>query len=127
MTTYAWTDAEKFILREWGLMDPSDAFIATTNIALGLPAVTNNFKEMIHGIHAGRDRVVPFQNARDRTTVKVLLDFRRMDFPGVPSDCDRLPSPARTARFRRTPWCRVRVAERRLCRSPDTGAGRRIA
>jgi OmcA/MtrC family decaheme c-type cytochrome len=88
MLNYAWTDADKFILREWGLMDSSNVFIATTNIALGLPVVTNNFKEMIHGIHAGRDRVVPFQNARDRNTVKVLLDFRRMDFPGVLSNCE---------------------------------------
>ena len=88
MLNYAWTDADKFILREWGLMNSSNAFIKTTNIALDLPVVTNNFKEMIHGIHAGRDRVVPFQNARDRTTVKVLLDFRRMDFPGVLSNCE---------------------------------------
>jgi OmcA/MtrC family decaheme c-type cytochrome len=88
MTTYAWTDADKFILREWGLMDSSNAFIATTNIALGLPVVTNNFKEMIHGIHAGRERVVPFQNARDRNTVKVLLDFRRMNFPGILNNCE---------------------------------------
>jgi len=87
MLNYAWTDADKFILKEWGLMDSSGNFLKTTNIALDLPAVTNNFKEMIHGIHAGRDRVVPFQNARDRTTVKVLLDFRRMDFPGVLSNC----------------------------------------
>jgi OmcA/MtrC family decaheme c-type cytochrome len=87
MTTYAWTDADKFILKEWGLMDSAGKFLKTTNIALDLPVVTNNLKEMIHGIHAGRDRVVPFQNARDRTTVKVLLDFRRMDFPGVLSNC----------------------------------------
>jgi len=88
MLNYAWTDADKFKLREWGLMDSTNTFIATSNIALGLPVVTNNFKEMIHGIHAGRDRVVPFQNARDRTTVKVLLDFRRMNFPGVLSNCE---------------------------------------
>jgi OmcA/MtrC family decaheme c-type cytochrome len=88
MLDYAWTDADKKILREWGLMNSSNAFIKSTNIALDLPVVTNNFKEMIHGIHAGRDRVVPFQNARDRNTVKVLLDFRRMDFPGVLSNCE---------------------------------------
>ena len=39
---------------------------------------------MIHGIHAGRDRVTPFQDARDRTAWRIqLLDFRRMDFPGI--------------------------------------------
>jgi OmcA/MtrC family decaheme c-type cytochrome len=82
MQSYAWTAADLKILGEWGV----DRF--ATNAALQLPAVTNNFKEMIHGIHAGRDRVVPFQNARDRNTVKVLLDFRRMDFPGVLSNCE---------------------------------------
>jgi len=82
MQNYAWTAADLKILGEWGV----DRF--ATNAALQLPTVTNNFKEMIHGIHAGRDRVVPFQNARDRTTVKVLLDFRRMDFPGVLNNCE---------------------------------------
>ena len=88
MTTYAWTADDKAILQEWGLMDSSGNFYKTTNIALDLPAVTNNFKDMIHGIHSGRERVVPFQDARDRNTVKVLLDFRRMDFPGVLSNCE---------------------------------------
>jgi len=88
MTTYAWTAADKAILQEWGLMDSAGQFYKTTNIALDLPVVTNNFKEMIHGIHAGRERVVPFQDARDRNTVKVLLDFRRMDFPGVLGNCE---------------------------------------
>jgi OmcA/MtrC family decaheme c-type cytochrome len=88
MTTYAWTAADKKILQEWGLMDAAGQFYKTTNIALDLPAVTNNFKDMIHGIHAGRDRVVPFQAARDRGAVKVLLDFRRMDFPGVLNNCE---------------------------------------
>jgi OmcA/MtrC family decaheme c-type cytochrome len=88
MLNYAWTDADKQKLREWGLMNSSNVFIKTTNIALDLPVVTNNFKEMIHGIHAGRDRVVPMQIARDRNTVKQFLDFRRMDFPGVLSNCE---------------------------------------
>ncbi len=88
MTTYAWTADDKKVLQEWGLMDTSGQFYKTTNISLDLPVVTNNFKEMIHGIHAGRDRVVPFQDARDRNTVKVLLDFRRMDFPGVLTNCE---------------------------------------
>jgi OmcA/MtrC family decaheme c-type cytochrome len=98
MTTYAWTTDDLKILGEWGVYDAASGFwkdFATqtfsstaTNISLNLPAVTNNFKEMIHGIHAGRDRVVPFQDARDRSSVKVVLDFRRMDFPGVLSNCE---------------------------------------
>ena len=60
------------------------------NAALKLPVTTNNFKEMIHGIHAGRDRVMPFQDARDATSRGViqLLDFRRMDFPGKLNNCE---------------------------------------
>ena len=50
---------------------------------------SNNFKDMIHGIHAGRDRVTPFQDARDRTPSTInLLDFRRMDFPGKLNNCE---------------------------------------
>jgi OmcA/MtrC family decaheme c-type cytochrome len=59
------------------------------NAALKMPVVTNNFKDMIHGIHAGRERVMPFQDARDRTpSVIQLLDFRRMDFPGKLNNCE---------------------------------------
>ncbi len=48
---------------------------------------------MIHGIHAGRERVTPFQDARDRTSTTSggaiqLLDFRRMDFPGKLNNCE---------------------------------------
>lgn len=51
--------------------------------------MTNNFKDMIHGIHAGRERVTPFQDARDRTPSAItLLDFRRMDFPGKLNNCE---------------------------------------
>ena len=59
------------------------------NAALNFPVVTNNFKDMIHGIHAGRDRVTPFVDARDRTPSAItLLDFKRMDFPGKLSKCE---------------------------------------
>jgi OmcA/MtrC family decaheme c-type cytochrome len=65
------------------------------NAALKFPVTTNNFKDMIHGIHAGRERVTPFQDARDRTSTTTagggviqLLDFRRMDFPGKLNNCE---------------------------------------
>ena len=59
------------------------------NAALALPVTTNNFKDLIHGIHAGRDRVNPFRDARDRTpSVIQLLDFARMDFPGRLNNCE---------------------------------------
>ena len=59
------------------------------NAAMKLPVTSNNFKDMIHGIHAGRERVTPFQDARDRTPSAItLLDFRRMDFPGKLNNCE---------------------------------------
>jgi OmcA/MtrC family decaheme c-type cytochrome len=60
------------------------------NAALKFPVTSNNFKDMIHGIHAGRDRVTPFQDARDSTSRGSidLLDFRRMDFPGKLENCE---------------------------------------
>jgi OmcA/MtrC family decaheme c-type cytochrome len=62
------------------------------NAALALPVTSNNFKDMIHGIHIGRERVTPrtFQTARDATSRNVvqLLDFRRMDFPGRINNCE---------------------------------------
>ena len=71
------------VLAAWQV-DPKAA-----NAALKLPVTTNNFKDMIHGIHAGRDRVTPFVDARDSTSRGsiTLLDLRRMDFPGVLSKC----------------------------------------
>ncbi len=75
------------------------------NAALRFPATSNNFKDMIHGIHAGRDRrVVPFRTARDRTSttgagggVIQLLDFRRMDFPGRLNYCETCHTTAATS------------------------------
>ena len=70
-------------LSEWG--------VSTTavNRALALPVTSNNMKDMIHGIHAGRERVTPFIDARDRLTSAItLLDFRRMDFPGILNQCE---------------------------------------
>ena len=82
-STGAFTLDDKKILAEWG-------FNATLpNAALKLPVTSNNFKDMIHGIHAGRERVTPFQDARDRSPSAItLLDFRRMDFPGILSNCE---------------------------------------
>ena len=79
----AFTLDDKKILTEW-------AFNPTLpNAALKLPVVSNNFKDMIHGIHAGRERVTPFQDARDRSPAAIVaLDFRRMDFPGKLSNCE---------------------------------------
>jgi OmcA/MtrC family decaheme c-type cytochrome len=84
LNTWNFNIAETKILTDW-------AFDKTLpNAALKFPVTTNNFKEMIHGIHAGRERVTPFQDARDRSSSGViqLLDFRRMDFPGRLNNCE---------------------------------------
>jgi len=83
LAAYNFSLADDRILRDW-------AFDRTLpNAALKFPVTSNNFKEMIHGIHAGRDRVTPFQDARDRTPSAItLLDFRRMDFPGRLNNCE---------------------------------------
>jgi OmcA/MtrC family decaheme c-type cytochrome len=74
---------DRKILAEWTFN------LAGTSAALKFPVTSNNFKDMIHGIHAGRERVTPFQDARDRTPSAItLLDFRRMDFPGKLNNCE---------------------------------------
>ena len=83
-TSAGWSSAQTKMFGEWGvsLTDPLKA------VQPNMPRVTNNFKEMIHGIHAGRERVTPFADARYRSNNLTLLDFRRMDFPGVLSNCE---------------------------------------
>ncbi len=79
----AFTVDDRKLLTEWGFT------FGIPNAALQFPVTSNNFKDMIHGIHAGRDRVTPFRDARDRTTSAItLLDFRRMDFPGKLNNCE---------------------------------------
>ena len=84
LTAYTtFTAADNKILAGWGF-DKTAA-----NAALKLPVVTNNFKDMIHGIHAGRETASPFMDARDRTPSAItLLDFKRMDFPGKINNCE---------------------------------------
>ncbi|UCG97486.1 MAG: OmcA/MtrC family decaheme c-type cytochrome [Burkholderiales bacterium] len=83
MQSYDWSDDDLQKLSEWGVD------ISAPNAALQLPVTSNNFKDMIHGIHAGRDRVTPFQDARDALRRAItLLDFRRMEFPGILSNCE---------------------------------------
>jgi hypothetical protein len=82
-STGAFTLDDRKILTEWGFN------LSATNAALQFPVTSNNFKDMIHGIHAGRERVKPFQDARDRAPSAItLLDFRRMDFPGKLNNCE---------------------------------------
>lgn len=88
LKTFTWTADDNKLIGEWKTLFGFDQ--STTNAALKFPVTTNNFKDMIHGIHAGRDRVTPFVDARDATSRGsiTLLDFRRMDFPGRLNNCE---------------------------------------
>ena len=86
LKAYAWTNADAKILADWGI--DRATFGNGVNDALKYPVTTNNFKDLIHGIHKGRDRVTPFSDARNRSGTQTLLDFRRMDFPGVIKNCE---------------------------------------
>lgn len=82
--TFAFSIEQTKILQDWGF-DPT-----RTNAALDFPVTSNNFKDMIHGIHAGRERVNTFRDARDsssRGTID-LVDVRRLDFPGILNKCE---------------------------------------
>ena len=83
LKAYPFTVSNNSILSGWGFNK------SATNAALQMPVVTNNLKDMIHGIHAGRETASPIQIARDRTPSAInLLDFRRMDFPGKLNNCE---------------------------------------
>lgn len=59
------------------------------NVALNFPQVTNNMKDMIHGIHAGKDRTTnPFKIVRDRTPSAVnVIDGTKIGYPGILANC----------------------------------------
>ena len=81
--TGAFTRADRKLLADWAFP------FSGAEMALKFPVTSNNLKDMIHGIHAGRERVTPFQDARDRSPGTInLLDFRRMDFPGKLNNCE---------------------------------------
>jgi OmcA/MtrC family decaheme c-type cytochrome len=83
LTTYAFSPADVKKLTDWNFDK------TLPNAALNFPVTTNNFKDMIHGIHAGRDRVTPFNDVRDSGSRGItLLDLRRMDFPGKLNNCE---------------------------------------
>ena len=82
LNALVFTGEKAKILADWGFDN------TLPNAALKLPVTTNNFKDMIHGIHRGRERVTPFMDARYFRANLTLLDFRRMDFPGKINNCE---------------------------------------
>ncbi len=51
------------------------------------PEETNNFKDMIHGIHAGSSRTNPLKFVRDRGSVVMYFTAGHFKFPGILKDC----------------------------------------
>ncbi|WP_301079805.1 OmcA/MtrC family decaheme c-type cytochrome [Rhodoferax sp.] len=83
ISAYPFTAADNAILALWNFNK------TLTNAALALPQTSNNFKDMIHGIHAGKDRTNPIQIARDRTPSAInLIDGSEIGFPGNLNNCD---------------------------------------
>ncbi len=83
LTAYAFTAADNKILSLWGFNKTA------TNAALALPQTSNNFKDMIHGLHAGKDRTDPIRIARDRTPSAInLIDGSEIGFPGILKKCE---------------------------------------
>lgn len=59
---------------------------AIPNYALAFPEFTNNFKEMIHGIHAGKSRTNPVIDVRgDRFAV---INASHFSFPNLLKNCE---------------------------------------
>ncbi len=84
LKTFNFSIEQSKILKDWNF-DPT-----ATNAALKFPVTSNNFKDMIHGIHSGRERASTFMDARDSTSRGTidLVDVRRLDFPGIRSRCE---------------------------------------
>lgn len=75
-----------------GAKDANTALVADLgNDPTTYPEASNNFKDMIHGIHAGSDPLVvgtPLKFVRDRSTSGEFdYNFSFVKFPGVLKDC----------------------------------------
>jgi OmcA/MtrC family decaheme c-type cytochrome len=92
LQTYPFTASDNAIMTLWGFNK------TLVNAAVNFPVTSNDFKDMIHGIHAGKDRTLPFRDARDRLTLNLdgtyksgaitLLDGSKGGFPGILSNCE---------------------------------------
>jgi OmcA/MtrC family decaheme c-type cytochrome len=55
--------------------------------ALTWPEATNNFKDMIHGIHAAAIRTFDYEFVRNRLN-GIYYNWSEVTFPGIPSNCE---------------------------------------
>ncbi|OQA38154.1 MAG: hypothetical protein BWY56_00334 [Acidobacteria bacterium ADurb.Bin340] len=85
------TADQKAILTAWTGVDFSTNPVTAgqTNVALKFPQVTNNMKDMIHGIHAGKTRTTnAFKIVRDRTPNAVnVINAAEIGYPGRLTNC----------------------------------------
>ena len=86
--------ADRFTARDtasllsWGIKIPNPV-VNGSKFALAFPQTTNNFKDMIHGIHAGKDRANPIQIVRDRTPSAIaIINGAKIGFPGILNRCE---------------------------------------
>ncbi|MBC8016987.1 MAG: cytochrome C, partial [Verrucomicrobia bacterium] len=82
LVAYAFTPGETAILTSWGFDK------TLVNAALAFPEFSNNFKDMIHGIHAGKERTNPVRFVRDRSSVFVVFDTSKITFPNLLKNCE---------------------------------------
>lgn len=86
LSTFAFTPLQEEILLGW---DP--AFDQTTpGYALLFPETSNNFKDMIHGIHAGEERTTPFRDVRNGPGAGriTLINAAEIRFPNLMQECE---------------------------------------
>lgn len=85
------TTDQQAILTSWTGVDFSTNPVTAgqTNVALKFPQVTNNMKDMIHGIHAGKTRTTnAFKIVRDRTPNAVnVINAAEIGYPGRLTNC----------------------------------------
>jgi OmcA/MtrC family decaheme c-type cytochrome len=83
LSAWKFTPTELAMITGWGV-DPK-----AVNGALKFPQVSNNLKDMIHGLHAGKDRADTIKIARDRTPSALnLIDGAEIGFPGILKNCE---------------------------------------
>ena len=82
--TYQLTDVDLAILTTW-----FPGFNKTTFSALLFPETSNNFKEMIHGIHAGGTRTTPFRDVRNGPGANIaIINAAPFAFPNLLGNCE---------------------------------------
>ncbi|MBU5614920.1 OmcA/MtrC family decaheme c-type cytochrome [Geomonas azotofigens] len=87
IATFAFTPIQLGILTTW---DPNFATNRTTlGYALTLPEFSNNFKDLIHGIHAGATRTNPIRDVRNGPGTGItLIEGSEIAFPNMLGNCD---------------------------------------